>query len=346
MEFTAKQIATFLSGDIEGNPDVLVSNLSKIEEGTPGTLTFLANPKYTPFLYTTCASVVLVNADFVPEQPVAATLIRVADAYGSLAKLLTLVSQAKTAKKGIHPRACIADSAKLGQDLYVGALAYIGVNTTIGDGTQIHPQAYIGDGVRIGAHCIVYAGVKICDDCVIGDHCILQPGAVIGADGFGFAPQNAGNYEKIPQIGNVVLEDYVEIGANTTIDRATMGSTVVHRGVKLDNLIQVAHNVEVGSHTVIAAQTGIAGSTKIGANCMIGGQVGFAGHLHVADGAQIGAQSGITNSVLDVSNPLFGTPAMNHKKFARSFAVFKQLPELSAEVSRLRKERASTLKQS
>lgn len=338
MEFTAKQIASFLSGEIEGNPDVSVHTLSKIEEGGPGSLTFLSNPKYTPFLYTTQASVVLVNRDFIAEQPINATLIRVDNAYSSLAVLLTMVSQAKASKTGIDPQTSIAASAKLGANVYVGAFAVIGENAQVGDNAKIHSQVYVGDGVKIGSDCVIYPGVKIMDDCIIGNGCILQPGAIIGADGFGFAPQNAGDYQKIPQIGNVVLEDNVEIGANTTIDRATMGSTVIRKGVKLDNLIQIAHNVEIGDNTVIAAQTGISGSTKVGSNCMIGGQVGMAGHIHVADGAQIGAQSGLTNSLLDVSHPVFGTPAINHKKFARSFAMYKQLPEMNQELGKLRKE--------
>jgi len=338
MEFTAKQIASFLSGEIEGNPDVSVHTLSKIEEGAPGSLTFLSNPKYTAFIYTTLASIVLVNRDFIAEQPIDATLIRVDDAYQSLAVLLTMVSQAKAAKTGIDPQTSIAASANLGENLYVGAFSVIGKNSSIGDNTQLHEQVFIGDGVSIGSNCVLFQGVKIMDDCVIGHHCILQPGAIIGADGFGFAPQNGGDYQKIPQIGNVILEDNVEIGANTTIDRATMGSTVIRKGVKLDNLIQVGHNVEIGENTVIAAQTGIAGSTKVGKSCMIGGQVGMAGHIRVADGAMIGAQSGISNSMLDVSHPVFGTPAINHKKFARSFAIYKQLPDLNLEIGMLRKE--------
>jgi UDP-3-O-[3-hydroxymyristoyl] glucosamine N-acyltransferase len=338
MEFTAKQIASFLSGEIEGNPDVSVNTLSKIEEGVTGSLTFLSNPKYTPYIYTTQASVVLVNRDFVPEQPINATLIRVDDPYSSLAILLTMVSQAKASKKGIDPQSSIAATATLGENLYVGAFTVIGQNANIGNNTQLHAQVYVGEGVKIGSDCIIYPGVKILDDCVIGNGCILQPGSIIGSDGFGFAPQGSGDYQKIPQIGNVILEDNVEIGANTTIDRATMGSTIIRKGVKLDNLIQIAHNVEVGTNTVIAAQTGISGSTKIGGNCMIGGQVGMAGHLKIADGTQIGAQSGIAHSVVDASTPLFGSPSMPHVKFARSYAIYKKLPELNQEIGALRKE--------
>jgi len=338
MEFTAKQIASFLSGEIEGNQDVSVHTLSKIEEGAPGSLTFLSNPKYTAYIYTTQASIVLVNKDFVAEQPITATLVRVEDPYQSLAALLNLVSQSKVSKTGIDPQSSISSSAKLGENLYIGTYTIIGDNSSIGDNTKIHAQVYIGDGVRIGTDCIIYEGAKIMDDCVIGNGCILQPGSIIGSDGFGFAPQNAGDYQKIPQIGNVILEDNVEIGSNTTIDRATMGSTIIRKGVKLDNLIQVGHNVEIGENTVIAAQTGIAGSTKVGCNCMIGGQVGMAGHLHVADGSMIGAQSGLSNSLLDPTHPVFGTPAINHKKFARSFAIFKQLPDMNLEMGKLRKE--------
>ena len=338
MEFTAKQIASFLSGEIEGNPDVSVNTLSKIEEGVTGSLTFLSNPKYTTFIYSTEASVVLVNRDFVAEQPIGATLIRVDDPYSSLAILLTMVSQAKASKKGIDPQSSIAASANLGENAYIGAFAVIGERFLIGNNTKIHAQVYVGDGVKIGSDCVIYPGVKIMDDCMIGNGCILQPGAIIGSDGFGFAPQGSGDYQKIPQIGNVILEDNVEIGANTTIDRATMGSTVIRKGVKLDNLIQIAHNVEIGMNTVIAAQTGISGSTKVGNNCMIGGQVGMAGHIRIADGAMIGAQSGLSNSVLDTSHALFGTPAINNKKFARSFAIYKQLPDLNLEIGALRRE--------
>lgn len=338
MKFTAQQLASYLSGEIEGNPDVSVSNLSKIEEGQPGTLTFLANPKYSSFIYTTKASIVLVNKDFIPESPIEATLIRVENAYECLAKLLTLVDQAKKRKTGICSPVAIDSTATLGDNIYVGSFACIGENSTIGNGSQIYPHVYIGDRVSVGADCILYPGVKIYDDCVIGNNCILQAGAIIGGDGFGFAPKGTGEYQKIPQIGNVIIEDDVEIGANTTVDRSTMGSTIVHRGVKLDNMIQVAHNVEIGENTVIAAQVGIAGSTKIGKNCMIGGQVGFSGHIHIADGIQIGAQSGIANNLTDNSTPYMGYPAIPVKQFARASVVHKHLPELSIEISRLRKE--------
>ncbi len=338
MTYTARQIADFLQGTVEGDDSVIVSNVSKIEEGTPGTLTFLANPKYTPFIYDTKASVVLVNSDFIPEQPISATLIRVENAYACLAKLLDLVSSARKVKTGIDTRAAIDHTSTLGENAYVGCFSFVGGDTTIGDNVQIHPQVYIGDRVKIGNNCLFYPGVKIMDDCIIGNDCVFQAGAVVGGDGFGFAPQTAGNYTKIAQIGNVIIEDNVEIGANTTIDRATMGSTVIRRGVKLDNLIQVAHNVEIGENTVVAAQTGFAGSTKIGSNCMFGGQVGFAGHIKIADGVQIGAQSGIPNSITDASTPYLGYPAIPARQFARSFAVYKKLPELHLELSTLRKE--------
>jgi len=338
MEFTAKQIASFLSGEIEGNPDVSVNTLSKIEEGGPQSLSFLSNPKYTAFIYTTQADIVLVNKDFIAEHPISATLIRVDDAYQSIAKLLALVSQAKGNKTGIDPQTSIAASATLGQNLYIGTYSIIGENSRIGDNTKIHEHVYIGENVRIGSDCIFYQGVKILDDSVIGDGCVFQPGVVIGSEGFGFAPQSAAEFHKIPQIGNVIIEDHVEIGTNSTVDRATMGSTIIHRGVKLDNLIQVAHNAEIGENTVMAAQSGIAGSTKVGRNCMIGGQVGIAGHIQIADGAMIGAQSGIASSLHDASIPVFGTPAFNHKKFGRSYAIFKQLPDLNTEIGMLRKE--------
>jgi UDP-3-O-[3-hydroxymyristoyl] glucosamine N-acyltransferase len=338
MEYTAKQLASYLSGEIEGDPDISVNNISKIEEGQPGTLTFLANPKYEPFIYTTKASIVLVNKDFTPESKINATLIRVKDSYQCLAKLLTLVSETKSRKTGICSPVAIDPSATLGENIYLGSFACVGKKSKIGDDTQIYPHVFIGDNVQVGFNCILYPGVKIYDDCIIGNNCILQAGAIIGGDGFGFAPKNSGDYQKIPQIGNVIIEDNVEIGANTTVDRATMGSTIVRHGVKLDNMIQVAHNVEIGENTVIAAQVGIAGSTKVGKNCMIGGQVGFAGHIRIGDGIQIAAQSGISNSITDNTTPYLGSPALPIKQFARAYIVYKKLPDLSLEVYRLRKE--------
>jgi UDP-3-O-[3-hydroxymyristoyl] glucosamine N-acyltransferase len=338
MTYTAQQIAGFLSGTVEGDASVEVNNVSKIEEGTPGTLTFLANPKYTPFIYTTKASIVLVNNDFQAEQPIAATLIRVENAYECLATLLKLVSSSKKARKGIDAKAVIDASAKLGENVYVGSFSIIGEGSVIGNNCQIYPQVYIGDGVTVKDNCILYPGVKIMDDCILGNNCILQSGVVIGGDGFGFAPKNNGDYQKIAQIGNVIIEDDVEIGANTTIDRATMGSTIIRKGVKLDNLIQVAHNVEIDENTVVAAQAGFAGSTKIGKNCMIGGQVGFAGHLYIADGIQIGAQSGVPSSLTDASTPYLGYPALPAKQFARCTSVFKKLPTLYPEFEILKKD--------
>ena len=342
MEFSAKEIAQFLHGRVIGDENVRVSNLSKIEEGRPGTLTFLANPKYTPHIYTTEASIVLVNKGFVPEGEIKATLVEVDDAYACLAMLLNMVNQARPEKKGIEKNCHIAASARISESIYIGDFAYIDENATIGQGCKIYPHAYIGENVKIGAGTIIYPGVKIYRDCVIGERCIIHAGAIIGADGFGFAPHD-GVYVKIAQIGNVVVEDDVEIGANTTIDRATMGSTVIRRGAKLDNLIQIAHNVEVGESTVMAAQSGVAGSTKIGSHCMVGGQVGFAGHITVGDRVNIGAQSGIPNHVASDCT-LMGYPAVPAREFARNAVMIKRLPELTQTVKQMQKE-IETLKQ-
>ena len=279
MEFTAQQIADFLQGTVEGDAEVKVSDVSKIEEGRPGTLSFLSNPKYTHYIYDTNASIVLVNNSFVAEHPVRATLIRVENAYDSLARLLQLAESVKPKKQGVSPLAYVAESAKLGENVYVGPFAYVGEQVVIGKNTQIYPHTFIDDNTRIGDDCLIKAGVKIGDRTVIGNRCILQHGVVLGSDGFGFAPQADGKYDKLPQVGNVVIEDDVEIQANTVVDRATMGSTVIRRGVKLDNLIQIAHNVEIGEDTVMASQSGVAGSTKIGKRCIVAGQVGFAGHI-------------------------------------------------------------------
>ncbi|MBP5171299.1 MAG: UDP-3-O-(3-hydroxymyristoyl)glucosamine N-acyltransferase [Bacteroidales bacterium] len=338
MEFTAAQIASFLSGTVEGNPEAKVSTFTKIEEGKPGGLSFLSNPKYTHYIYDTEASIVLVNKDFVAEKPVTATLIRVDNAYASLSQLLMLVEQYKPRREGIDKDAFIADSAKIGEKTYVGHYTVVEDNAQVGDACQIYPQVYIGERVRIGRNCLIYPGVKIYHDCVIGDNCTLHAGVVIGGDGFGFAPQADGSYKKIPQIGNVVLEDDVEICANTTIDRATMGSTVIHKGVKIDNLVQVAHNVEIGEHTVMAAQVGVAGSSKLGKHCTVAGQVGIAGHLHVADGTTLAAQAGIISDVTDNSSPYFGTPCLPVKQYLRSYSVFKKMPELQTEIHQMRKE--------
>lgn len=337
MEFTAKSIAEFLQGSVEGNPDVKVSTVAKIEEGKPGALSFLSNPKYSKYLYTTQSSVVLINKDFILEGTTASTLIRVPNAYEAFAKLLNLVTSLQKRKSGVHPQTSIESTAKLGKDNYIGAFACIGENVVLGDNVQIYPHVIVGDNVTIGDGVILYAGVKVYNDCVIGKNCIVHAGAVIGSDGFGFAPQTDGSYQKIPQIGNVILEDNVEVGANTTIDRATMGSTIIRKGVKLDNLIQIAHNVEVGKNTVIAAQSGIAGSTKVGKNCMFGGQVGVSGHITVADGVKLSAQTGVPNSIKDENEIMIGTPAMSSKKFGRSFVVFKKLPDLQRDVENLKR---------
>lgn len=337
LSFTAKQIATVLNGTIEGDPSVSVNNFSKIEEGKPGTLTFLANPKYTNHIYTTDASIVLVNNDFSADRPLKATLIRCENAYAALAILLNMVEQAKPKKVGVEQMSFIAESASLGTDVYVGAFAYISPNARIGNNVKIHPHCFVGECVTIEDNTTLYSGVKIYDECQIGKNCIIHAGAVIGADGFGFAPQTDGTYHKIPQMGKVVVEDNVEIGANTTIDRAVMGATIIRKGVKLDNLIQIAHNVEVGENTVMASQVGISGSTKIGKQCMLGGQVGLGGHISIGDGANIGAQSGIISNV-KAGEQLIGAPAIPIKDFFRSSVVFPKLPEMYKQLSRLQKE--------
>ncbi|MFT3993747.1 MAG: UDP-3-O-(3-hydroxymyristoyl)glucosamine N-acyltransferase [Dysgonomonas sp.] len=336
VSFTAQQIATVLNGTIEGDPSVMVSNFSKIEEGKPGTLTFLANPKYTHYIYDTKASIVLVNNDFVAEHPIQATLIRCFNAYAALAILLDFVEKSKPQKKGIEAMSYIAETAKVGEDVYIGAFSYIGNNATVGKNSKIYPQSYVGDNVTIGENTIIYPGVKIYADCQIGNNCIIHSGAVIGADGFGFAPEN-GVYKKIPQMGIVILEDDVEIGANTTIDRAVMDATIIHKGVKLDNLIQIAHNVEVGENTVMAAQVGVSGSTKIGKQCMFGGQVGLGGHITVGDGANIGAQAGIISNVKPGAQ-IIGAPAIPVKDFFRSSVIFPKLPDMYKQIAQLQKE--------
>ena len=338
MQFTAQQIAAFLGGEVVGDAQVCVSNLAKIEEGTPGTLTFLSNPLYTQYIYTTQASIVLVRRDFQPERPVTPTLIKVDDPYSSLTMLLELVNQATLGnKRGIESPAHISDSAQLPDDAYVGAFAYVGERVVVGSGVKIYPQVYVGDDVIIGDNVILYPGVKIYHGCRIGNNCIIHAGTVIGSDGFGFAPQPDGSYKKIPQIGIVIIEDNVEIGANTTIDRATMGATIIHRGVKLDNLIQLAHNVEVGENTVMAAQVGVAGSSKIGAQCMFGGQVGVAGHRRVGSHVNVGAQTGIPNDVKD-NMEIMGYPAVPKIDFARQTIHVKRLPELNNTVKQLQRE--------
>lgn len=326
MELTAKEIANHISGELTGNPDIKVRTVARIESGKPGTLCFLANPKYEHYLYTCKADVIIINRSFELKEPVSATLIRVDDSYQAIASLLDLFNAMKAERKrGVSFFARRSWSSKIGRGAYVGPGAYIGKKSTIGKYTQIYPQVYIGDNVTIGENCIIYPGVRIYKGCTIGNNCTIHANTVIGSDGFGFAPTEDGSYKKIPQTGNVVIEDNVEIGANTVIDRATMGSTTVRKGTKLDNLIQVAHNVEIGSNTVIAAQTGIAGSAKVGSGCQVGGQVGIAGHLSVADGARIGAQSGINSTVKEKNAQLMGSPAFNYLDYMKAYAVFRKL---------------------
>ncbi len=337
MEFTANQIASIANGTVEGDGEVKINTIAKIEEGHPGAISFLANPKYSRYIYTTGSSAVLVSDDFVAEQPVKPTLIRVADPYATVARLLKMVEEmTKPVYVGIEQPSYIAPAVELPDDVYVGAFAYVGEGAKLGKNVKIFPQAYVGRGVEIGDDTIIYSGVKIYHGCRIGKNCIIHSGAVIGADGFGFAPTPAG-FEKIPQIGNVVISDDVEIGANTTIDRAMMGSTRVDHGAKIDNLVQIAHNCVVGENTAMAAQGGIAGSTKVGKNCMIGGQVGLAGHIKVGDGVQIAAQSGVKEDVPDRSR-LFGTPAMSIGAYGRQAIMIKDLPELYRRVERIEKD--------
>jgi len=336
MEFTAQQIADFLKGTVEGNAGIIVNTFSKIEEAKQGSLTFLANPKYEHYIYETKASLVLVNTDFSPAKQVPATLIRVANPYTSLAMLLSMVEQMKPQKTGIDSTAFISSTAEIGEDCYIGNFAYIGENTKIGRNCKIYPYAYIGDHVTIGDNTIIYPHVTIYYDCIIGNDCILHAGSVIGSDGFGFAPEGD-IYNKIPQMGNVVIEDNVEIGASTTIDRAVMGSTHIHKGVKMDNLVQIAHNVEVGENTVMAAQVGIAGSVKIGRHCMFGGQAGLAGHINVVDNVTFGAQAGVISDVKEPAS-LLGAPAIDAKSFMRSSALFNRLPDIYRTIGELQRE--------
>jgi UDP-3-O-[3-hydroxymyristoyl] glucosamine N-acyltransferase len=341
MEFTVAVIAGFLEGEIEGDPNVKVNTVAKIEEGETGALSFLANPKYEQYLYTTRSSVVLVNKDFIPARKVDAVLIRVPDAYKAFASLLSLVEQARPKKKGIHSSAVIEPSASIGENVFIGSNVYIGENSSIGDNCAIYPNVFIGDNVRLGRNCKLNPNVTIYHECIIGEGCTIHAGTVIGSDGFGFAPQSETEFLKIPQIGNVVIEDNVEIGANVAIDRATMGSTIIRRGVKLDNLIQIGHNVEVGENTVMAAQCGVSGSAKIGKNCMIGGQVGFNGHIKIANGTKIGAQAGILGEIKEENTIIIGTPAIPLKQFYRSSAVFKDLPDLFKRINELEREIAA-----
>ena len=336
MKFTAEQIAGILDGEIIGNPNAEVHTLSKIEEGTIGSLTFLANPKYQNFIYTTQATITIVNKTFQPEQNIETTLIKVEDAYKSFSKLLEYYNQVKLMKSGIEQPSVISENVIYGEGLYLGSFAYIGKNVEIGINAKIYPNTFIGDNVKIGDNCIFFAGAKIYSETIIGSNCTIHSGAIIGSDGFGYAPLEDGTYNKVPQIGNVIIEDNVEIGACTTIDRATLGSTIIRKGAKLDNQIQIAHNVEIGSNTVIASQTGIAGSSKIGKNCQIGGQVGIAGHLTIGDGVRIQAQSGVGRNIKD-NETLQGSPTFGYNDFNKSYVHFKNLPKIVNELEELKK---------
>ena len=336
MEFSAKQIAEFIQGTIVGDENATVHTFAKIEEGIPGAISFLSNPKYTHYIYDTQSSIVLVNKDFEPEKEIKATLIKVDNAYESLAKLLNLYEMSKPKKTGVDPLAYIAPTAKIGENVYIAPFACVGDNAEIGDNTSLHPHATVGSGAKVGSNCILYPHATVYHDCRVGNNCILHAGSVVGADGFGFAPSPEG-YEKIPQIGIAILEDNVEIGANTCIDRATMGATIIRKGVKLDNLIQIAHNVEVGSNTVMASQVGVAGSTKIGEWCMLGGQVGVAGHITIGNKVNMGAQSGVHGRIKD-GEALIGTPPIGLKNYFKSSAVFKKLPDMYLELNSLKKE--------
>ena len=337
MKFTAEQIAGILEGTVVGDPNIEVSKLAKIEEGTEGSLTFLANPKYKSFIYSTKASITIVNSDFEPEEQITTTLIKVEDAYKAFSKLLEYYNQIKLNKSGIEQPSYISDSSTLGENIYVGAFSYIGDNVSLGANVKIFPNSYIGDNVTIGDNSIVFSGAKIYSECIIGNNCVINSGAIIGADGFGFVPDEKGEYSKVPQIGNVIIEDNVDIGAATTIDRATLGSTIIRKGVKLDNQIQIAHNVEIGKNTVIAAQTGIAGSTKIGENCQIGGQVGIAGHLTLGNNVRIQAQSGIGRNIKD-NETLQGSPSFGYTDWNKSYVYFKNLPKIVKTINDLEKK--------
>lgn len=336
MQFTAAQIAMIINGTVEGNPEAAVHSFGKIEEAQAGQLSFLANPKYEEYLYTTKASLVIINAAQELKEPVQATLIRVPDAYSAFAALLTKYQEMATQQlTGIQEPSYISKSAKLGQQVFIGAFAYLGENVVLGNNVKIFPNVFIGDNVKISDNTIVHPGVKIYHGCVIGKNVTIHAGTVVGSDGFGFAPQADGTFKKVPQIGNVVVEDFVEIGANATIDRATIGSTLIKSGAKLDNLIQVAHNVEVGNNTVIAAQAGVSGSTKIGNNVMIGGQAGIVGHIQIADGSKINAQSGVSKSIKTPNAAVTGSPAFEYTSALRSQAVSRKLPELEKRIKEL-----------
>jgi len=333
MKFKASQIAELLEGECRGDASIELDRIEKIETATEGSLTFLANPQYTPYIYTTRASAVIVNENFTPEEPISATLIHVPNAYQAFAKVLAYYDKIKKSKSGIESPVYIHPTATIGKDVFIGAFTYIGENAVIGNEAKIHQSCYVGNDVKIGAHTHLSQGVKVLDMCEIGSHVVLHAGVIIGSEGFGFAPKGNEGYNKVPQIGNVIIHDEVEIGANTTIDRATIGSTIIHKGVKLDNLIQIAHNVEIGENTVMAAQCGIAGSTKIGKNCMIGGQVGISGHINIGDGVRIAAQSGLSKSI-KAGETIMGSPAQSISDFKRSFVLLRQLPSIVAEFTR------------
>jgi len=343
MQFTALQIATLLKGKLVGEPEAKINQVAKIEEAKAGSLSFVANPKYEEYLYSTDASIIIINEAYELKQPVKATLIRVKDAYSSFAYLLEKYNeiQSNAGKKGIEQPSYISKSASIGKNVYVGSFTYIGDNVLIGDNVKIYPGCYIGDNVVINEETKLFASVKIYDDCSVGARVTIHSGTVIGGDGFGFAPQKDGSFKKVPQIGNVIIEDDVEIGANTTIDRATMGSTIIKKGVKLDNLIQIAHNVEIGENTVIAAQSGISGSTKIGKHNMIGGQVGVVGHIQTANGTKVGAQSGITKSITTPNTSVNETPAFDYKASLKSQAIFRNLPDLQKRILELERQLAT-----
>ena len=336
MEFTAKQIAELIQGRVEGDENASINTFAKIEEGVPGAISFLSNPKYTHYIYDTKSSVVLINEDVKLDKPVSTTLIRVKNAYECVAKLLQFYESMKPVKKGIDSLAYISPKATIGQDVYIGAFAYIGDGAVIGDGTMVYPHTVIGDGVQTGSKCVFYPNVTIYQGCKIGNNVTIHAGSVIGADGFGFAPNTEG-YDKIPQIGIVIIEDNVEIGANTCVDRSTMGQTVIHKGVKLDNLIQVAHNCEIGENTVMSAQVGLAGSTKVGAWCMVGGQAGFAGHIQIADKTFIGAQSGVISNTKGDGEQLIGSPAVNPKMYFKARALDAKLPDMYRQIAQLQR---------
>ncbi len=340
MQITVRDLSLLLNGEVVGNPDAILSTVAKIEEGTPEALSFLANPKYESYIYTTGSTAVLVNKTFEPSQELTTTLIKVDDAYSAFTFLLEQFAAAATHKTGIEQGSFISEKSTLGTNVYVASTAYIAPGASVGNNSKIYPQVFIGDNAKIGNNCILFAGVKIYNDCVIGDNCIIHAGTVIGSDGFGFAPQADRSYKKIPQTGNVIVENDVEIGANCSIDRATMGSTIIRKGVKLDNLIQIAHNVEIGEHTVIASQSGIAGSTKIGKYCIFAGQVGVAGHLTIADGTVIGAQSGINSSLKTEHQKWFGSPAFEYSDSLKSSVIYRKLPDMMKRLQELEKKLA------